>query len=90
MEATNIGAATPVASTGQELPKDLRKKMLNDTRSWLEGITKLRKRSEKFGRDIILEAKSVGCERSFAVKSYRFLWLRKKVNFWSFQKVAKF
>jgi membrane-bound serine protease (ClpP class) len=64
MVATNIGAATPISGLGKEIPEDLRKKLLNDTRSWLEGITKHRERSEKFGQDIILEAKAVDAKKA--------------------------
>jgi len=58
IDTTNIGAATPIAG-GKDLSKDLRKKMINDTTSWLDSLTELRKRNKKFGRDIITEAKAV-------------------------------
>lgn len=59
MEATNIGAATPVSGVGENMGEDLRKKILNDTLSWLEGITKQRGRNLKFSKEIVTEAKSV-------------------------------
>lgn len=64
MEATNVGAATPVAGGGAELPEDLRKKILNDTRSWMDSITRLRGRNQKFGEDIITEAKAVSASEA--------------------------
>lgn len=64
LPATNIGAATPVSGDGQQMPEDLRKKMLNDSRSWLEGLTRLRGRNEKFGQDIIMEAKAVSAKEA--------------------------
>ncbi len=69
LAGTNLGAATPVASGGMELPKDLRQKILNDTRSWLESLTRLRGRSDKFGQDIILEAKAVTAEDALKLKA---------------------
>jgi membrane-bound serine protease (ClpP class) len=63
VKGTNLGAATPV-SMGQDLPDDIKNKIMNDTRSWLESLTKLRGRNEKFGRDIILEAKAVTGEEA--------------------------
>ncbi|MCB0386256.1 MAG: ATP-dependent Clp protease proteolytic subunit, partial [Bdellovibrionales bacterium] len=78
VEATNIGAATPIASTGQEIPDDLRKKLLNDTRSWVEGLTKLRKRSEKFGQDIILEAKAVSAREALKLGAIDFVGRQKQ------------
>ena len=67
MEATNIGAATPVLATGQEIPKDLRNKMINDTVAWLEGVTKLRGRNLKFSREIVTEAKSLSAKEAVAI-----------------------
>jgi membrane-bound serine protease (ClpP class) len=58
-EATNIGAASPIASTGQELPEDLKKKIFEDSRSWVEGLAEYRERSKEFANDIILEAKAL-------------------------------
>jgi membrane-bound serine protease (ClpP class) len=72
LHGTNLGAATPVG-LGQPLPKDLRQKILNDTRSWLEGMTKLRHRSERFGQDIILEAKAVTAEDALKLKAIDFV-----------------
>lgn len=83
MEATNLGAATPIASTGQEIPEDLRKKLLNDTRSWMEGITRLRGRSEKFGQDIITEAKAVSAQEAKELGAIDFVGA-KKMDFLSF------
>ncbi len=57
--ATNIGAATPVSGMGDQMPEDLRKKILNDTISWIEGLTRLRQRSKKFGEEIVTEAKAL-------------------------------
>lgn len=59
MRATNIGAATPISGDGKDVAKDLRKKLLNDTVSWLEGVTQLRKRNSKFSEEIITQAKAV-------------------------------
>lgn len=69
MAATNIGAATPISSTGQEMAKDLRKKILNDTLSWLEGMTNHRKRNLEFSKKIISEAKAVSAEEAFRLKA---------------------
>lgn len=73
MVGTNLGAATPVMGGGQEMPEDLRKKMLNDARSWMESITQLRGRSEEFGKDIILEAKAVGAEEALKIGAIDFV-----------------
>lgn len=72
LHGTNLGAATPV-SMGGELPSDLRQKIMNDTRSWVEGLTTLRGRNAKFGQDIILEAKAVTAEEAFKLKALDFV-----------------
>lgn len=64
LEATNIGAATPILGNGQDMPEDLRKKMINDTVSWLEGLTQLRKRNKTFSKEIVTAAKAVSAQEA--------------------------
>lgn len=71
--ATNLGAATPILATGQQISEDLRKKMINDTKSWLEGFTELRKRNLKFAEEIITEAKAVSIEEAVRLKAVDFV-----------------
>lgn len=59
ISATNIGAATPISGGGQEMSDDLRKKVINDTRSWVEGLARLRGRSFEFAKEIVENAKAV-------------------------------
>ncbi len=62
--ATNIGAATPIAGTGQALPEDVRRKTLEDTVSWVTGLARLRGRSLDFASKIVSEAKAVDAEEA--------------------------
>lgn len=71
LHGTNLGAATPILMSG-EMPKDLRQKILNDTKSWMQSLTRLRGRSEKFGEDIIVEAKAVTAEDALKLKAIDF------------------
>lgn len=71
--ATNIGAATPISGTGEKISEDLRKKMINDTVSWMEGVTKLRGRNLKFSEEIITEAKSLSSEQAAKEKALDFI-----------------
>ena len=73
LEATNLGAATPVMGGGGKMSEDLRKKVVNDTSSWLDSLTSLRKRNKKFGRDIITEARAVSAEEAFKEKAIDFV-----------------
>ena len=72
VEATNIGAATPILSTGGQASEDLRKKMVNDATSWLDSLTELRKRNKKFGRDIITDAKAVSGQEAYKIGAIDF------------------
>lgn len=83
MRATNIGAATPVSGDGQNIPEDMRKKMLNDTTSWLDSITELRGRNKQFGRDIITEAKAVDATEAQKIGAIDFV-ADKKIDFLNF------
>ena len=59
LEATNLGAATPISGDGQDIPEDLKKKIFEDTRSFVEGLASYRGRSEKFAKDVVLDAKAL-------------------------------
>jgi len=73
MKSTNIGAATPIMGTGQDMQEDLRKKMINDTVSWVEGLVKRRGRSKEFGKEIITEAKAVEAEEALKIGGIDFV-----------------
>ena len=69
LPTTHLGAATPVAGGGQEIPEDLKKKLMNDTITWLESLTKLRGRNLDFSKEIITEAKTLGVEAAVQQKA---------------------
>ena len=69
VKLSNIGAATPVTGQGKDISKDLKKKLINDMNSWLKSIVKNKKRSEKFVKDIVEDAKSFTAEEAFRLKS---------------------
>lgn len=62
LPATNIGAATPIASGGASLGDDLRKKVVEDTKSWAVSLAKKRGRSVAFAEAIVTEAKAYDSE----------------------------
>lgn len=70
--ATNIGAATPVLGTGKDVSKDLRKKLVNDTTSWLDSLTDLRARNKKFGREIVTEARALSGKSAYEIGAIDF------------------
>ena len=73
IKGTNMGAATPVL-LGKDIKKesDMRKKVVNDTRSFLDSLTNLRKRNKQFGRDIVSDAKSVTAQEAHRLKAIDF------------------
>lgn len=88
VEATNIGAATPVAGGGQEMGEDMRNKIMNDTRSWVEGLAKRRERNEEFAKDIVEKAKAVSASEAAKIKATDWVG-NKKADFLEFAKGRK-
>lgn len=64
LPATNIGAATPIAGGGASLGDDLRKKVVEDTKSWAMSLAKKRGRDLKFAEQIVTEAKAYDGEEA--------------------------
>jgi len=69
LAATNLGAATPVSGSGQEIAPDMRNKLINDTVSWLEAMTDLRGRNLEFSKKIITEGKAVTTDEAVKMKA---------------------
>ncbi len=72
LTATNVGAATPVMGGGQDIPDDLKNKILNDTVSWVQGMAALRGRSQEFSKKIITEGLAVTSEQAVKMKAMDF------------------
>ncbi|MCY4513114.1 MAG: nodulation protein NfeD [Bdellovibrionales bacterium] len=73
IKGTNMGSATPVLlGKNMEKESDMRKKAVNDTLSFLDSLTNLRKRNKKFGQDIVSDAKSVTAEEAHRLKAVDF------------------
>ncbi|MDZ4661621.1 MAG: NfeD family protein [Pseudomonadota bacterium] len=70
---TNIGAATPILMGGEEMGKDLRNKLVNDTVSWVEGLAKLRGRNLGFAKDIVEKAQSLGATQAAGIGGIDFV-----------------
>jgi membrane-bound serine protease (ClpP class) len=56
--ATNIGAATPVSSDGQDIPDDLNEKILNDTIATITSIAEERGRPVEWAVGTVTDARS--------------------------------
>ena len=73
IESTSIGAATPVQGGGQDIAEDMKKKVINDTLSWVEGLIEKRGRNKKFGHDMVVEAKSISAKKALEVGAIDFI-----------------
>ncbi|MEQ1664681.1 MAG: nodulation protein NfeD, partial [Bdellovibrionales bacterium] len=78
VDATNIGAATPISEGGANIPSDLRKKILNDTKSWVVSLAKLRGRNETFAQKIIEDATALSASDSLKIKAIDFVGTTKE------------
>ena len=72
LPTTNLGAATPVTLQG-EMPEDLKKKIFNDTTSWIDALTELRGRNKEFGRELVTLAKAVDAKEALRLKAIDFI-----------------
>jgi len=64
--ATNIGAATPIDSSGQDIGGDLQKKILEDTQALLRSISAVRSRNYDEAVRTVTEAKSYTADEAVA------------------------
>ena len=62
--STRIGAATPVSGEGQEIPEDLRTKIINDTAAYARSIADARDRNADWAEDAVRDGVSVGAEEA--------------------------
>jgi membrane-bound serine protease (ClpP class) len=56
---TNIGAATPVSGGGEDIPKDLKRKVMNDTIAYARTLARQRGRNEEWVVKAVTEAASI-------------------------------
>lgn len=72
LQATHLGAATPVLGTGEVMGEDMRNKIVNDTVSWVRGLAELRHRDGNFAEEIVTKAKAVGSREAAQMKALDF------------------
>ena len=64
---TNIGAASPVTGTGDDLPETLRKKVDEDTTALIRSVSVLRGRNADALEATVLEAKAYSADEAVAI-----------------------
>ena len=70
--ATNIGAATPIASDGQDIPDDLGAKVMNDTIATITSIAEERGRPVEWAVATVDEARSYTVDEALAAGAIDF------------------
>lgn len=65
--STRIGAATPVSGEGQEIPDDLRTKIINDTAVYARSIAEARGRNADWAEDAVRDGVSVGATEAVEI-----------------------
>jgi membrane-bound serine protease (ClpP class) len=66
---TSIGAATPVLSTGEDIPEDLRNKVVNDAVAKITEIAGVRGRNTEWAAQTVREARSSSATEAVEVKA---------------------
>ncbi len=61
---TNIGAATPISGSGEDIPDDLFAKVLEDTNALLRSISTLRNRNVEWALSTVADARSYTAEEA--------------------------
>jgi membrane-bound serine protease (ClpP class) len=64
--STNIGAATPISGSGEEIPADLKAKILQDTQALLESISTARGRNVEWALKTVTDAESYTADEAVA------------------------
>ncbi len=61
---TNIGSSTPISATGEEIPSDLRRKVVNDAASFLRELAEEHGRNAEWAEDAVREASNLGAREA--------------------------
>jgi membrane-bound serine protease (ClpP class) len=61
---TNIGSSTPISATGEEIPDDLRRKVVNDAATFLRELAEEHGRNADWAEDAVREASNLGAREA--------------------------
>jgi membrane-bound serine protease (ClpP class) len=61
---TNIGSSTPITGNGQDIAKDLRRKVINDAAASLRGLAKSHGRNAKWADDAVRKASNLSADEA--------------------------
>ncbi len=61
---TNIGSATPISGTGEEIPEDLRDKLVNDAAAYARELAEEHGRNGEWAESAVREASNIGAREA--------------------------
>ena len=61
---TNLGSSTPISATGEEIPEDLRRKVVNDAATFLRELAEEHGRNPEWAEDAVREASNLGAREA--------------------------
>ena len=62
--STNIGSSTPISTSGEDIPEDLRKKVVNDAAAFIRELAESHGRNGDWAERAVREASNLGAERA--------------------------
>jgi membrane-bound serine protease (ClpP class) len=65
--ATQIGAATPISGSGEDIGGDLRNKVINDSVAKIEGLAELRGRNAEWAEEAVRDGASIDAEEALKI-----------------------
>ncbi len=61
---TNIGSSTPISTTGEEIPEDLRRKVVNDAAAFVRELAEEHGRNGDWAEDAVRVASNIGAQEA--------------------------
>ncbi|MBD0318362.1 MAG: nodulation protein NfeD [Thermoleophilia bacterium] len=61
---TNIGSSTPISASGEEIPADLRRKVVNDAATFLHELAEEHGRNAEWAEDAVRKASNLGAREA--------------------------
>jgi membrane-bound serine protease (ClpP class) len=64
---TNIGSSTPIAVSGEEIPEDLRKKVVNDAAAYIKELAEEHDRNGDWAESAVRQASNIGAQEALRI-----------------------
>ena len=64
---TNIGSSTPIAVSGEEIPEDLRRKVVNDAAAYIRELAEEHERNGDWAERAVRQASNIGAQEALRI-----------------------